>query len=140
MDFTKQCKRFLNYRTINAEQLKKNFSNISALACLKTANKNSTFNYKIVFHDNDEQSTYIVNESDGRLLAQTDKNLKFQSFGICCSYNPNFVYVADFTNNRIRKFDEELKEIGELKIDTKLARHFSGPCQITINEFLSMCK
>lgn len=137
MDFTKQCKRFLNYRTINAEQLKKRFTNISALGCIKTANKHSVFSYKIVFHDNDEQCTYVVNESDGKLLAQTDKNLQFQSFGICCSYSPNFVYVSDFTNNRIRKFDENLKEIGELKIDSKLTKNFSGPCQITINEYLS---
>lgn len=126
---------------INHETHKKRFANISALAVLKPEVKkgskdNAPTSHKFVFHDNDEMCTYVVNESDGLIVAQTDKKLAFHSYGICCSHSPNFIYVADYTNNKIRKFSEDLNQVGELKIDTKVTAKFSGPCQMNLNSYL----
>ena len=142
MDFTKQCKRFLNYRVINHETLKKRFGNISGLGCMKNVQKISKDNFvttfKLVFHDNDEMCTYVVDEADGKILAQTDKKLHCISYGLCCSFNPSYIYVCDHNKNKIRKFDENLKEIGQLKINNKNVKGLNGPCQITINQ--PLCK
>lgn len=94
--------------------------------------------YNLVFHDNDEMCTYMVNEADGKIVAQTDKKLHVTSYGLCCSFNPTFIYLCDYNHNKIRKFDENLKEVGQLKIDNKNVRGFNGPCQITINQ--PLCK
>ena len=139
MDFSKQCKRFLNYRVINHDTLKKRFSNISALALLKNTQKltKDTFvvTNKFVFHDNEEKCSYLVNETDGRIEEHTNKNLSLVSYGICCTSHltSNIVYITDYNRNMVRKFDENLKELGQLKLEND---SLNGPCQITINESL----
>lgn len=80
--------------------------------------------------------TYLVDEADGKILAQTDKTFQFLSYGICCSANPAFIYVTDFTNSKIRKFNDQFKEVGQLQTDPKKSAPLSGPCQINVNEFL----
>lgn len=140
MDFSKQCKRFLNLRTINHETHKKRFTNICAMEVLKNVHKLSrdktATTYKLVIHDNEERCTYVIDEANGEIVAELDKSLRFEAYGIACSQNPAFIYVSDFTNNKIRKFDQALKQVGELKLDPKVTKHFNGPCQISANSFL----
>ena len=140
MDFSKQCKRFLNFRTINHETHKKRFTNIVAMDVLKIViklNKDTyATTYKLVIHDNEERCTFIIDEATGEIVAELDKKLRFEAYGIACTQNPNFIYISDYTNNMVRKFDTSLKQVGELKLDTKISKHYNGPCQISLNSFL----
>lgn len=132
MDFSRQCRRLLNFRVLNHENFRKKLNNISAISVLKCGQKSTTHvttTYRLVIADNDEKSLYILNESDGHLIKEVHvKNL--QSYGICCTSNStnNHIYVSDYSNNVIRKFDENLKEIKQIKV--------ASPCGIAINNEL----
>lgn len=141
MDFSRQCRRFLNYRVLNHDNFKKKLENISAVAVLKCGQKVSgqiVTTYRIVFVDNDKKSLIMLNEEDGKLMKEVPVS-HLQSYGICCTQRPqsNHIYVADYYNNVIRKYDENLKEIKKFKIDNKQIVELNGPCGIAINNDLN---
>jgi hypothetical protein len=152
MDFPKQCRRFINYNLINEERFKRKLTNISAIGILKsTANKsiNKSFDnavldppapiitYKIVVADNDENSLILINESDGK-ISKEKKDLDFLTYSLCCTKmaNKNFIYLSDFVHNMVRKFDENLNEVKQLKPPSGV-QNFDGPCGISINHELN---
>ena len=69
MDFSRQCRRFLNWQVINHQQLNKKLQNISALSYFKNTGKTSKetgtalISYSLVIADNEEKSIMIINES-----------------------------------------------------------------------------
>ena len=72
MDFTRQCKRFLNYKVFASKQFDgKIFSNISALSVLRTGTA-ANGAYRIVFADNDLKCLCLINEIDGKLLKEVN--------------------------------------------------------------------
>ena len=165
MDFSKQCRRFKKVTVLaHPATFDKQPLNISAICVMRneeaaqlpastTTTKTSlskqqqqsasllppTYTYKIVVADNDEQSLSILNESDGALVKRASK-LRFATYSICCTQNAahNVIYVSDFANNSVRKFDEELNELAALRMPSSGAagRPLSGPCGIALNEHL----
>jgi len=142
MDFSRQCRRFLNFQVFNHQQLKKKLQNISAISYFKNTGKYNKetgitpVTYSLVIADNDEKALMIVNETDGKIVKETViKNLI--TYGICCTNfpNKNFIYVSDYANNVIRKFDENLTEVAKLKLSDQVAP-LNGPCGIAINSYL----
>jgi len=142
MDFARQCRRFLNFQVINHEQLKKKLHNISAISFFKNTGKVvketgiAPVTYSLVIADNDEKALMIVNEADGKIVKEVVvKNLI--TYGICCTNlpNKNFIYVSDYANNVIRKFDENLNELAKLKLGDQVVP-LNGPCGISINSYL----
>lgn len=143
MDFARQCKRFQSYRVIDNRKL----SNISSIGVLRHIQKitNNSFSttYKIVLVDNDEKIILLINESDGQVLKEAKiKNLV--SYGIACTSftSPtnkpiaNFIYISDYSNNLIHKFDENLTQVKQIKITKSGLTPLNGPCQIAINNTL----
>ena len=140
MDFSRQCRRFLNFQVINNQQLKKKLQNISAISVFKNTGKIAKDTglapvaYSIVIADNDERSLMIISESDCKIVKEiVIKDLI--TYGICCTHlpNKNFIYVSDYANNMIRKFDENLNEVAKIKPKNA---PFNGPCGISINSYL----
>ena len=143
MDFSRQCRRFLNYHVINHQQLKKKLQNISAISVFKNTGKIvketgvAPVTYSLVIWDNDERTLMIVSESDGHVVKEiVVKDLI--TYGICCTNlkNKNFIYVSDYANNLIRKYDENLKEVARIKPNESKSVPFNGPCGISINSYL----
>ena len=136
MDFSRQCRRFQNFRLLNEDTFRRQLTNIAAISTFKNASKTST-QYRIVLADNDERMLLIVNESDGALLKEL--HIDYETYGICCTSKPNnnFIYVSDYTNGCVRKYDETLNELVKLTMPDKLAP-MRSPCQLAINSELEL--
>ena len=132
MEFQRQCRRFLHYRTLNEETIKKNFGQITAMSSYKSSLKNSAVQNRIVFFDRDNCTIYVLNENDNQIIK--DLKVSWISYGICCTNKPtnNFIYFTDHTNNKIRKFDENLNEI-KVFTTPEDAKPINEPCGIAIN-------
>jgi hypothetical protein len=142
MDFARQCKRFLNYTQYSREHFHKTLANISALGVFKNVQKISgtqfSTNWRIVLADNDTNSLFVLNESDGQLIKETQvENLI--TYGLCCTNknSQNFIYVSDYNHNKIRKFDENLVQIKEFSVNNPDVEELSGPCTIVLNHDLN---
>ena len=141
MDIARQCRRFLNYQVINHQHFHKKLANISALSVLKNTGKlNKETNitpitYKLIIADSEEKILMIISESDHQLIKEAKVN--YATYGIGCTNKPNnnHIYVSDYTNNVVRKYDENLNEIGKLKLKDDVAP-LSGPCGIVVNSEL----
>ncbi len=139
MDFSKYCRRFINYKSVDEGKFKRKVTNISAIGLLKSAKvqNNSAekiMQYKVVIAENDEQSLILIDESNGDLLKEK-KDLKFLTYSLCCVHKSdgNFIYLSDFANNCIRKFDENLNEIGKLNLPAGKIE-LNGPCGVSLGE------
>jgi hypothetical protein len=119
MDFSRQCKRFLTHTRFSKESFKRTLANISAISVFKnvvTTKTTTTTSYRLVVADNDLKTLFVLNEADGQLIREATLD-SLITYGIACTNKPtqNFIYVSDYANNLIRKFDENLKEVKVLK-------------------------
>ena len=132
MEFQRQCRRFLNYRVLNEETIKKKFDQITTLSTFKTTAKNGAVQNKIVFFDKNNRTVYVLNESDSQILKEI--KVSWDSYGVCCTSKPtnNFIYFTDHTNNTIRKFDENLNELKSFATPEN-SKQINEPCGIAIN-------
>lgn len=73
--------------------------------------------------------------------------ISFTTYGLCCTSKPsqNHIYVSDYDNGVIRKYDENLNEIKKIsaevegeenKEESGDAGGLNGPCGIAINNEL----
>ena len=160
MDFSRQCKRFLNSTQYGREHFKRTLANISAIGSFKNVQKVSKHEamslHRIVVADNDLKTLFILNESDGQLLQEATVD-SLVTFGLCCSSKSaqNFIYVSDYANNVIRKFDENLKELKKIRVfnnnksnrdtdvedeeaaEVRATSELNGPCSIALNAELN---
>lgn len=74
MDFSRQCKRFLNYRVYASKNFGKALTNISAIGVFRVGPPNSAFRFVIA--DNEAQCLCLVNEADGQLFKEVRFQLK----------------------------------------------------------------
>lgn len=119
MDFSRQCKRFNNFTRYGKDHFKRTLANISAIGMFKNvAPKSTVVNYRFVVVDNDLRSIFVLNEADGELLRETTLD-SLLTFGLCCTNknSQNFIYVADYVNNMIRKFDENLQQVKAIRVN-----------------------
>jgi hypothetical protein len=149
MDFAKQCRRFLNFQILDKINLSYfTFEDISAIDIFKNTQKaaspsgaqvglvQSKTLYRIVFIDNQTRTVNIINESDGLLIKQVVIN-EMISYGLCCTEktSQNTIYVSDYANNIIRKFDENLNELRHIELNAS-DNGLSGPTGLAINNEL----
>lgn len=129
MDFSRQCKRFLNYNIYSSKNFGKNLSNISAVSVFRVGPPASAF--RLIIADNDEKCLCLLNESDGQLLKELP--ITYTTYSLCCTTKSaqNHIYVSDYDHSLIRKYDENLNEIKNIRIN-----ELSGPCGIAINNEL----
>ncbi|CAF0996856.1 unnamed protein product [Brachionus calyciflorus] len=136
MDFSRQCRRFINYQIFNHENFTKNLNNISAICVLKCNIKTSNqlvSTHRIVVVDNSEKSLFLLDEN-GKLIKEVHLAKNLESYGLCSTSKSsgNFVYLSDYSNHIIRKYDENLKELKQISHD------LSSPCGISINNELNL--
>lgn len=66
--------------------------------------------------------------------------MEYTTYGLCCTSKPsqNHIYVSDYDNNVIRKYDENLNELKQIAPEVELggAGGLNGPCGVTINNEL----
>ena len=142
MDFARQCRRLNNFRVLNEENFKCPLNDISAMSVMKSVQKvgsTMTTMYKIIIADNGQQSLFVLNEADGQLVKEL--RVDYLTYGVCCHSqaqpaankpNVSFVYVSDYTHNKVLKYDENLKLVKEL-VPPANTLQFNRPCQIAIN-------
>ncbi len=118
MDFSRQCKRFLSYTRYSRGNFQRTLANISAVSAFKNVTKTAT-SYRLVVADNDLKCLLILNESNGELIQEASLD-SMVTYGIACTNKPaqNFIYVSDYANNVIRKFDENLKELKKIRVES----------------------
>jgi hypothetical protein len=119
MDFSRQCKRFLNHTRFSREHFQRTLANISAISYFRNVTKTSDTAYRLVLADNDLKCLLVLNEASGELVKEVTMD-SMVTYGIACTSKPaqNFIYVSDYANNVIRKFDENLRELKKFGVES----------------------